>query len=252
MTVALLGFDCSTNPKKAGAARGTWDGERATIEEAFAGTADAAGVLGRWMDDRPTGRPAVVAFDAPLGWPAALGATLVVHAAGEPLPHAANRLFRRATDDFVHRTLGKRPLDVGADRIARTAAFALGVAGELRAGRELPLLREPGPPADGGAGLIEVYPAATLRSRGLALAGYKGTDRAKTAATRTALADRLAEDASLACGREALIASDDAFDAAVCVLAAADFVAGRVHPPPADLSAETLRREGWIWFGPPG
>ena len=256
MSVTLIGFDCSTNPKKAGLARGVLDdvigdGGGVRVEEAFAGAADVADVLGRWLDARPAGRPAVVAFDAPLGWPAALGAALTDHAAGDPLPHPANRLFRRATDDFVHRTIGKRSLDVGADRIARTAAFALGVAGTLRVGRSLPLLSTPGPPPVGAAGLIEVYPAATLRARGLALPGYKSKDRTKAVAARAALRDRLAEAMRLPDGGAALVDSDDAFDAAVCVLAAADFVAGRVHRPPPAIPPDTLRREGWIWFGPP-
>jgi hypothetical protein len=36
----------------------------------------------------------------------------------------------------------------------------------------------------------------------------------------------------------------DALDAAVCLLAAKDFLEGRAMPPPNRLLAE---REGWIW-----
>ncbi|NNJ25639.1 DUF429 domain-containing protein [Alienimonas chondri] len=248
MTVTLIGYDCATQSKKAGLARGTWDGGAVSVEEALVGAKDVAGVLRGWLDDRPEGQPAVLAIDAPLGWPAPMGIALATHAAGDPLPHVANRMFRRATDDFVHRTIGKRSLDVGADRIARTAACALAIVGALRADRRLPLLLEPGPPA--GAGVIEVYPAATLKSRGLPTRGYKSKERATAVPARTALLDRLAEEARLPVDRGSMIASDDAFDAAVCVLAAGDFVAGRVHRPPVDLDVETLRREGWIWFGP--
>ncbi len=250
-TVTLIGFDCSTNPKKAGLACGTWDGgdDGVTVEEAFVGAADPAGVIGGWLAERPAGRPAVVAFDAPLGWPAPLAQALADHAAGEPLPFARNRLFRRMTDGFVHQTLGGQPpMSVGADRIARTAAYAVGVAGELRGEAPFPLLTSPGPPADGAAGLIEVYPAATLRARGLKASGYKGNGGGPAA--RDELLNRLASEVRFPTDRGPLLASDDAFDAAVCVLAAADFVAGRVHRPPGDLPPDTLRREGWIWFGP--
>ena len=248
--VTLIGFDCSTNPKKAGLARGVWGGGRAAVIETRDGAADPAGTIADWLDARPAGAAAVVAFDAPLGWPAALGPALAGHAAGDPLPHGRDRLFRRATDDFVHRTVGKRPLDVGADRIARTAAFACGVAGRVRARTPLPLAAAAGVPAGGGAVLIEVYPAASLLSRGLDLVGYKAKGPGGEA-KRSALLDRLAGEADFPADRSVLVASDDAFDAAVCVLAAADFAAGRVHPPPPNFAAETLRTEGWIWFGPP-
>jgi hypothetical protein len=42
-----------------------------------------------------------------------------------------------------------------------------------------------------------------------------------------------------------LIASADVLDAAVCLLAAADFLAGNAIPPSNEFMA---RREGWIWI----
>lgn len=257
--VLLIGFDCSTSPKKAGLARGTWAGGRAggavVVREAFVGAADPAGVIAGWLADRPAGRPAVVAVDAPLGWPTALAEALPGHAAGDPLPSSADRLFHRATADVVRQVTGKRPLEVGANLIARTAAFALGVAAAVRerTGEPLPLLHAPGPPAGGGAGLIEVYPAATLLCRGLDVRGYKAPGRSAEAkrAARRALLEALAREAEWPADAGPLTDSDDALDAAVCVLAAADFLAGRVVRPPAEVSPKTLRREGWIWFGPP-
>ena len=53
---------------------------------------------------------ALIALDAPLGWPQALGANLVTHRAGVPLRAEANQLFRRATDDEIKNRLGKRSL----------------------------------------------------------------------------------------------------------------------------------------------
>ena len=45
----------------------------------------------------------------------------------------------------------------------------------------------------------------------------------------------------------ALSDNADVLDAAVCVLAAEDFVAGRATPPTDRSAAE---REGWIWTAP--
>jgi hypothetical protein len=45
---------------------------------------------------------------------------------------AANAMFRRTTDLFIQQKLKKTPLDVGADRIARTAYAALAILGTLR------------------------------------------------------------------------------------------------------------------------
>jgi hypothetical protein len=61
------------------------------------------------------------AIDAPLGWPKPLAETLIDHRAGMPIETPANAMFRRTTDLFIQRKLKKTPLDVGADRIARTA-----------------------------------------------------------------------------------------------------------------------------------
>ena len=253
--VRLIGVDCAGQHRGFGLALGRLDDRGVTVAAASTGHADVLPVLRAWCggDDAT---PTVLAFDAPLGWPAPLGPALAAHAAGAALSAGSNALFRRTTDDFVAETIRKRPLEVAADKIARVAVRALRVLNDLRAAldRPLPLLWTPGPPAAGGAGAIEVYPAATLTARGLPLAGYKAKGAAKRAgarAARTALAERLETAVRFDLDREPLIASDDALDAAVCVLAAADFVRGAVHRPPAAVPRETLRREGWIWFGPP-
>ena len=258
--VRLIGVDCAAQHKRFGVALGELNDHGVRVLAASTGHADVLPILREWCEADPA-TPTVLAFDAPLGWPAPLGPALNDHAAGDPLPADSNALFRRATDDFVAATLGKRPLEVAADKIARVAVRALRVLADLRTtlGRPLPLLWEPGsPPAltdeATGGGAIEVYPAATLSARGLPLAGYKAKGAAKrplARAARTALLERLANEVRFEADRESLIASDDALDAAVCVLAAADFARGAVARPPTDLPEATLRREGWIWFGPP-
>ena len=55
-------------------------------------------------------------------------------------------MFWRTTDVFIQQKLKKTPLDLGADRIARTAYAALAVLGSLRAelGISIPLAWTPG------------------------------------------------------------------------------------------------------------
>ena len=63
-----------------------------------------------------------------------------------PIETPANAMFRRITDVFIQTRLGKRPLDVGADRIARTAYAALAILAILRVelGIPIPLAWTPG------------------------------------------------------------------------------------------------------------
>ena len=83
-----------------------------------------------WL--RAAQMPALLAIDTPLGWPVRLGCALTNHRAGEPIAADADRLFRRDTDRFIKLKLGKTPLDVGADQIARTAHTALCLLNGLR------------------------------------------------------------------------------------------------------------------------
>jgi hypothetical protein len=50
-----------------------------------------------------------------------MGRCLTNHRAGQSIEVSPNEFLRRETDRSIHRRLGKRLLDVGADRIARTA-----------------------------------------------------------------------------------------------------------------------------------
>jgi hypothetical protein len=51
--------------------------------------------------------PALIAIDAPLGWPKQLAETLINHRAGMPIETAANAMFRRTTDVFIQQKLKK-------------------------------------------------------------------------------------------------------------------------------------------------
>jgi hypothetical protein len=160
--------------------------------------------------------------------------------AGAALAGEPNRLFRRATDRFVHRTVGKLPLDVGADRIARTAQCTLALLTALRAQLELPIPLAWALPVS-GAMAVEVYPAGTLLALDLSPRGYKGPEKTEV---RRQLVGALSEHLILPSDPTPLWANDDVLDAAIAVLAGADFLRGRCYQP-ADMTL--ARKEGWIW-----
>ncbi len=161
------------------------------------------------------------------------------HSAGDPLPFDAHSLFRRETDRAIKQRLGKQSLDVGADRIARTAHAALGILSEIR--NTLPLVMGWTPGVVHSHQVIEVYPAATLKALGLPSSGYKGVG---SDAMRSPLIEAMPQVEFEPDACDNAIASDDAFDAAVCTLAGADYAVGdAVAPTDLDLA----KREGWIW-----
>ncbi|MFP4375686.1 MAG: DUF429 domain-containing protein [Spirochaetales bacterium] len=226
-----------------------------------------------------------VALDAPLGWPETLAQALSGHHAGQPLPADSNTLFRRATDNVVRRVLGKRPLEVGADRIARAAVTALSVLGELREelGLALPVAvgsgegsqatqaggyRRARPPAEVA---LEVYPAALLMQADLQSRSYKLRDqRATRQEILGGLATALPEVKPIPGAiLETALANADVMDALLCVVTGWLYLEGRCIGPEIEVthdktdsglphqrgepavrhtSREAIRREGWIWL----
>ena len=243
--ITILGIDAATQPMNIGLARGRLENSNLTIDAIARGSKLRPPIetLTSWVEG-----PTLLAIDAPLGWPAPLGRELANHRAGQVLEADPNDLFRRTTDRFVHATLGKTPLEVGANLIARTAEAALRLLGQLRArlGAEIPVLWAPRLES---VAAIEVYPAATLITRGIEAAGYKGSKPGHLA-SRQRIAARLAAEARVDVATEQLTASDDCLDAALCVLAGADFLSGRSIAPGPEQQ-ETAKIEGWIWFRSP-
>lgn len=218
--VIVIGVDCAAQSSTVGLALGVLSGNTLTIDRAeptknSKNYAEVDLRILAWIKEfRETGDsgdgapPILLALDAPLGWPVAMGSFLRGHAAGEPtqpseatldshkVGDAADKLFQRHTDQvvtkhtksLVHRRNAGRdkkdpdrertprsPLNIGADKIARVAHASLCLLARLRDRwhLEIPLAWEPG--AVCGVQAIEVYPAATLQTRNanLLCKGYK-------------------------------------------------------------------------------
>ncbi len=237
--LTLIGIDCATDPRKVGLACGTIEADRLSVRHACRGTADNARTIVDWIDESEW---SLLALDAPLGWPRALSRALSGHQAGRPVGGDPNLLFRRITDRIIESEIGKRPLDVGADRIARTAHAALALLQQVRAlaGAAIPLAWSPNTAARIAA--IEVYPAATLTACGLRSSGYK---RPEQKGERREILKGLKRQLTLpAAARRSARSNADVLDAVICCLAAADFVRGDVVQP---FDIELSRSEGWIW-----
>lgn len=243
----LIGIDCAVNSKKCGLAFGTSLDGKVTVEDVITDMSEASllKVTCQSIENNPA---TLLAIDAPLGWPISLEESLLGHKAGEEIAQDPNILFRRETDRFVKKHINKQPLDVGADRIARTAWAALRLLEKIRnhTRQKIPISWTPG--SISVASCIEVYPAATLEARQISSVGYKGRGEEK-AKKRLELLNKLQDILRIDENQqECMLNSDDAFDAALCLLAAHDFMQCSVFTPP-DLSI--AEREGWIWVRQP-
>ena len=225
----VIGVDCATQANKTGMVLASWSGAALRFEDAAIGSKrnPCLKVLSWWIGRDPD---LLLALDAPLGWPEPLGSALATHSAGKVISEDADDLFSRTTDRRIRERLGKRPFEVGANLIARTAHAALKMLEALRraTGHSIPLVWEG--EDFSGVGAIEVYPAATRIAHGLA----------KSPRPLNGLKERMEGDLS------SLGANPHVLDAAWCAVAGADFLAGLAEAPtPKDR--DLSRREGWIW-----
>ena len=238
--IKVIGIDCATEAQNIGLTVGVYTDNSIILKETRLGSKNTpiAETIYNWIDPN---EKVILAIDAPLGWPANLGEIIYNHSAGQGNNINANDLFRRQTDKFIKRTLGKQPLDVGADRIARTAHSALKIIGELRL-----LIGEPIELAwDNvnlkGISVIEVYPAATLGCYKIQSTGYKEKNQQSI---RREIIAGLREHMVMPSDADILEQNADALDSAVCLLAAKDFIEGNVYFPENMILA---KKEGWIW-----
>lgn len=242
----LVGIDCAADPRNVGVSFGTLTDSGVRVTGVFSGQSRETIVDRISKAIMAHAGPCLLCLDAPLGWPQALGKELAAHTAGGPLASPADQLFARETDRFVRQVLGKRPLEVGANFIARTARAALGLLESLReaTGQPIPLGWEP-LGSDDGCAALETYPAAVLTCCDLALPGYK-KDRAKREQVLAGLADALHIPDDL---RAAALATEHALDSTLCLVAGMDFQRGLALAPPEELM-EAAKKEGWIWIRP--
>jgi len=240
----IIGIDYSTAFRKTGLALGSFENNQVTINEVKLGSNNEPPIeiVLKWLHK---GQPTLLAVDAPLGWPSALGQSLSNHSAGTPVKARDDCLFSRLTDHIVEDKIGKKPLEVGANLIARTAYSALKLLQELRdkTGLEIPLAWQPGKIRE--VNVIEVYPAATLKARGIGAVSYKDKD---AEGKRLNILRQLDLYVKKSESQKNLENSPDAFDAVICVVAASDFLLERCIPV-SDI--EKARKEGWIWVQQP-
>lgn len=241
LATGIIGIDAATDDTKVGLAFGLWHEGAVTLRDVSLPTRSCrpVDVIAQWLAE--VAGPVLLAVDAPLGWPTPLSTALASHTAGEEVRTPPNEMFRRMSDRFIQTTFGKTPLDVGADRIARTAHAALRLLAGVRrgSGLEVPLAWSPkGLPQ---LSAIEVYPAATLLAHGYRSDGYK---KPRNVIERESIVVDLRKVMELPPDASLLERNPDALDAVVCVLAGKDFLDGRTLPP-QDL--DVARREGWIW-----
>jgi hypothetical protein len=242
MQRTIIGVEFSASSGRVCCAQGSFaDGRTAVTEiEECSGGEDTAAVVAEWIRSSP--HRALIALDAPLGWPAALGTMMSEHRAGQALEGRPEELFRRRTDHFVGALMGEHPLGVGVDRIAAYAALAF--LEDLRTSSESAIPLAWSRDADAAAA-IEVFPAATLKAHRVDARGYRSAAETDLRFNLVvALRDRIRLPGDVGM----LVGDPDVLDAAVCVLAAHDFLVGSACEPEEDGLART---EGWIWVRDP-
>lgn len=240
-SIQILGIDAAVDPINTGLAVARRSHGKWRIDSLATGQKQT-GIAQQMADLLDASAPVLLAIDAPLGWPTEFATSISAHRAGEPLDHEPRLLFSRETDRVVNQHTGLTPLSVSADRIARTAVAALGIVDALRNAldRSMPLLF--GPSDCWRGGLIEVYPAATLKQRGLPSRGYK---KPEARGLRNDIVKGVGRALNLNGHEAACLDSDHCLDAVLCVLTAIDFLDGTCLSP---TTPERAAREGWIWF----
>jgi predicted nuclease with RNAse H fold len=221
-SVPIVGIDCATLHGNTGLCFGTWDGSELHVTRARVCT-HKEDLVESVTKELAGATRAVMALDAPLGWPVPLADGLREHRAGQPLSGQRHELFRRTTDRLIEDWSGKRPLEVGANLIARTAHAALTELDAIRKALklEIELAWSPGPPD--GIVAIEVYPAVTWIAHERRWPDW------------FPVSDPNQYDHPL-----------HVRDAVLCAVAAVDFLQGRAVAP-RDDERTMAEREGWIW-----
>ena len=267
----VIGIDCAKRPSQLGVAIGSVSRTSVVIKGVFLANDKELGKrrgrerfqtrLVRYLAELlQENCDALLALDAPLGWPDGMRSELPQHRAGVRISRKPELMFRRQTDLYVKKETGQTPLTVGADWIAWIAHDALNLLGQIRAesGLEIPLAWSQGPLTTPSA--IEVYPATEILAHKLSPTGYKGKEsrhqKAREAIVKSLESDGIAGTSSpssslkvdrLSNFRKDLEENDHLLDAVLCVCSGGAFLRGGCVDLPSE-HASASRREGWIWF----
>ena len=231
-----IGVDLAAEPKGTAVAGIEWADERAQLVSLVLGATDDDIVEASSSADK-------IGIDCALGWPNKFVDFVVNH---RTFNHAVNNEFGamgwrkdlsyRETDRRVREVTGRWPLSVATDRLGVTALRCAGLMERLgTAGVDVDRA--------GLGGVVEVYPAGSLKIWGFDTAGYRAS-----ADSRSTLLDAISSKASwidFSEFREMMVNSCDAFDAVIASLAARAAAIGSATLPPEHDRA-IARVEGWI------
>lgn len=233
-----VGIDLAAKSARTALATIKWSDATATLQHLTDDTSDEDIVQAMTVADK-TG------IDCPLGWPEPFIDFVVAHRANRITPRASDegpnwrqQLVMRRTDLVVQELLQLTPLSVAADKIAHVA---------LRCAVLLSKLEAAGFNVDrSGVGqLVEVYPAASLKSWLLPHQHYK---RPANLVALNLLTDQLLASApwlNLANYAAVVRQSDHAFDAVVAALTARAASTGQIHET-SEADHAKAETEGWI------
>jgi len=251
--VLLIGWDAAVDPRNTALSLVRYDPPDVTVE-AHATPHDRdelVSTVTRWVQGATA---TLLCVDSPLGWPHRMAPILSGHVAGDGIRAIADELFRRLTDIDVRRRVGKTPLDVGADRIARTALATLNAIDAVRerVARRIHAVIDIQDPRNDPSTvlLLESYPAGWFASEGIGTRGYRpagGRSRREDLLRQvehhlpaTGLSMRYAVE------HTSLVQRADDLDALICTLNGIDYLEGRCPAPPPH-AREIAHTEGWIW-----
>lgn len=234
-----LGIDLSSQDADTATCIINWSDGHATVTEPILERSDDAKLL------EQIGRVDKVGIDVPLGWPRSFVDAVNGYSHLDLWPkqylHSDNPAYRYRTTDlwvealWASKGVKKWPLSVSTDRIALPAMRAAALLSKL-----------PPVPRDGSLKIVEVYPAAALRSWGFKYEGYKGPEH--RAERETLVNEFLQQTWWLTVPdveAERCRQNDDAFDALIAALVARATLCELTHEIPEE-HADVALHEGWI------
>ncbi|MBJ7433048.1 MAG: DUF429 domain-containing protein [Microbacteriaceae bacterium] len=231
-----IGVDLAAEPKGTAVSGIEWADGRAQLVSLVLGATDDDIVEASSSADK-------IGIDCALGWPDKFVDFVVNHRAfNHTVDHEfgamdwRKELCYRETDRRVRDVTGRWPLSVATDRLGVTALRCAGLMERLGAA---------GVDVDraGFGGVVEVYPAGSLKIWGFDTTGYRAT-----AGARSTLLDAISSKApwiDFSEFRDMMVDSCDAFDAVIASLAARAAATGSATLP-SENDCAIARIEGWI------